>query len=96
MSIRSVPWLIALIALVILLVVSEFIAWPVVVVWVVGLALAWILGRLVRTTRQWRIVASVVLLPVLFLFAFEGGWWLIPADLAWLAIELADGGRATA
>ena len=27
-------------------------------------------------------------LPILVLLAFEGGWWLIPADVAWLAIEL--------
>jgi hypothetical protein len=27
--------------------------------------------------------------------AWEGGWWLIPADLAWLVIELTDRGEAT-
>jgi len=27
---------------------------------------------------------------------FEGGWWLIPADLAWLAIEIADHGPGAA
>jgi len=30
------------------------------------------------------------LLPVLFLFGFVGGWYLIPADVAWLLVELAD------
>ncbi len=32
------------------------------------------------------------LLPVLFVFGLPlGGWYLIPADLAWLLIEYADG-----
>ena len=37
-----------------------------------------------------RIVTAIVLLPILFLAAWEGGWYLIPADLAWLAIEILD------
>ena len=90
MNIRSAPWLLALLALVILLVVSDFIAWPSVMVWLLVLAVVWILGRLFKTTRSWRIGAALLLLPILFLLAFDGGWWLIPADLAWLAIELAD------
>jgi hypothetical protein len=90
MSVRSAPWLLALVALVILLVVSDFIAWPAVMVWLLVLAVVWILGRLFKTTRSWRIGAALLLLPILFLLAFDGGWWLIPADLAWLAIELAD------
>ena len=27
---------------------------------------------------------------MLWALAWEGGWWLVPAGLAWLAIELAD------
>jgi hypothetical protein len=30
------------------------------------------------------------LLPVLFVCGFIGGWYLIPADVAWLLIEYAD------
>jgi hypothetical protein len=30
------------------------------------------------------------LLPVLFLLGFVGGWYLIPADVAWLLIAFAD------
>ena len=30
------------------------------------------------------------LLPVLFLLGFLGGWYLIPADVAWLLVEFAD------
>jgi hypothetical protein len=35
------------------------------------------------------------LLPVLFLLGFVGGWYLIPADLAWLLIEFGDRRRDT-
>lgn len=90
MSIRSVPWLLALVALAVLLVVSGFRVWPLVLVWLLALALLWAWSGRVKTTRTSRIVGALVLLPILFLLAFEGGWWLIPADLSWLAIELVD------
>jgi hypothetical protein len=89
-NVRMIPWLMALVALGILLVVSGFRVWPLVAVWLGALAVGWVWGHSVRTTRTWRIAASLVLLPILFLLAFEGGWWLIPADLAWLAIELIE------
>jgi hypothetical protein len=87
-NVRTIPWLVALVALGTLLVVSGFRVWPVVLVWLVALAVLWAWSRRVKTTRTTRIVTSLVLLPVLFLLAFEGGWWLIPADLAWVVIEL--------
>ena len=90
MSIRSVPWLLALVALGILLVWNGFRVWPLVAMWALVLAVLWVWSRRVKTTRATRIAASLVLLPILFLLAFEGGWYLIPADLAWLAIELVD------
>jgi hypothetical protein len=37
----------------------------------------------------------LVLLPLLLITAWEGGWLLIPADLAWIAVELADRGGDT-
>jgi hypothetical protein len=87
---RAVPWLLALAGLLIPLVGSGFQVWPIVLVWLVVLGMSWLLGAPMLPTRRSRIVAAVVLLPVLFVLAFEGGWWLIPADLAWLAIEVAD------
>jgi hypothetical protein len=87
---RAVPWLLALAGLLIPLVGTGFQVWPLVLVWLVVLGMAWPLGAPMLPTRWLRIVAALVLLPVLFLLAFEGGWWLIPADLAWLAIEVAD------
>jgi len=88
--VRSVPWLLALLGLGIPLVGTGFVVWPVVVVWLVVLGFVWLFGRHLPTTRAQRIIAALVALPVLFLLAFEGGWWLIPADLARLAIEILD------
>jgi predicted membrane protein len=89
-NIRLVPWLLALTALGLLLVVTSFRVWALVLIWLLALALLWAWSRRVKTTRTSRIAGALVLLPILFLLAFEGGWWLIPADLAWLAIELFD------
>jgi hypothetical protein len=36
--------------------------------------------------------AALIALPVLVLpLAWWGGWWLIPADLAWLLVTALDG-----
>lgn len=96
MSVRIVPWLLALAALVILLVGSGFVLWIPVAVWLSVLAVLWAVPARVAMARDRRITAATVLVPVLFLLAFEGGWYLIPADLAWLAIELIDSGDPSA
>lgn len=90
MNLRIIPWLVALMALAFLLGVSRFVVWPLVLVWLLVLAVIWIVSRSMTTTPEQRIGIALVLLPILFLLAFEGGWWLIPADLAWLAIELIE------
>lgn len=88
-SIRALPWILALIGLAIPLVGGGFVGWQIVVAWLVILALLWIFGRrAVPRDRRVRIWLAVAALPVLFLAAFEGGWWLIPADVAWLVIEV--------
>lgn len=89
-SARTVPWLLALAGLVIPLVGSGFVIWPLVLAWLVVLALVWLFGAAVAPTRSHRIGAALLLLPVLVVLAWEGGWWLIPADLAWLAMEVVD------
>ena len=90
MNLRMIPWLTALVPLAFLLGVSRFVVWPVVLAWLLVLAVVWVLSRSITTTRGQRIGISLGLLPILFLLAFEGGWWLIPADLAWLAVELIE------
>ena len=91
------PWLLALAGIAIPLVGSGFAVWPVSLAWLLLLGVAWTLGRAALSGhRRARIVVAIALLPALFLLAFEGGWWLIPADLAWIAVELyplSDGMR---
>jgi hypothetical protein len=87
----AVPWWLAIAGLLIALVASGFVTWPLVLLWSSVLALVWFAGGAMVPTRTARIVAGILLLPVLaWVLAFQGGWWLIPADLAWLAIEIAD------
>ena len=92
LSIRSVPWLLALAGLAIPLVASGFVVWPLVLVWLVILAVVWLIGGAMVPSRGSRIVATLLLFPVLFVLAWEGGLWLIPADMALLVIEIADRG----
>ncbi|MGA2514260.1 MAG: hypothetical protein ABSG37_11665 [Candidatus Limnocylindrales bacterium] len=92
MSVRLLPWLLAVVGLAIPLVESGFVIWFPIAFWSVPLALAWLTRRrwLSNSTRALRIAVALVLLPLVFIAVWEGGWFLIPADLAWLAIEGAD------
>ena len=91
-GVRTVPWLLALTGLVIPLVATNFVTWPVAVAWLAVLTPVWLVGGRLVPTRAQRIAAALLLLPVLVVLAWEGGWWLIPADLAWLSIEILDRG----
>jgi hypothetical protein len=93
MNLRMLPWLLALVGLVVPLVGSGLTLWPSIVGWLILLGLVWVVGRVQPQTRRGRIGFALVLLPFLFIRGWEGGWWLIPADLAWLVIEVADRGQ---
>ena len=87
---RIVPWLLAVVGLAIPLSQSPSL-WPFVLGWAVVIGIAWLAGRVAGTTRMHRMAAALILLPVLLVpLAFWGGWWLIPADLAWLLLEALD------
>jgi hypothetical protein len=91
LGIRTVPWLIAVAGLGIPWLASGFAGWwPYVVLWVILLSVPWIVTREQSASRRERMKLPAFLLPVLFLFGFVGGWYLIPADVAWLLVELAD------
>lgn len=90
-AVRAIPWLLACVGLAVPMIGSGFIGWPLTLVWLVVLGVVWVIGRRDSGTRELRLTAAVLLLPLLFLLGWEGGWWLIPADLAWLVIEFADG-----
>jgi hypothetical protein len=96
---RTVPWLLALLGLAIPLVGTGFVVWPLTAVWLVILGLIRLVGRAtLPRDLTLRMGYAAGLLPVLFLLGWEGGWWLIPADLAYLVIEWRDraGARAAA
>jgi hypothetical protein len=90
-GIRTVPWLLAAAGLGIPLLVSGFAGWPYVVLWVILLIVPWIVTRDRPADRRDRMILPAFLLPILFLLGFIGGWYLIPADVAWLLIEFAEG-----
>jgi hypothetical protein len=91
-----VPWLLALIGLAIPLVASGFALAPLIAIWLVILAFIWIAGRhAIPQHRGPRVVLAIGVLPLLLAAVWEGGWWLIPADFAWLLIELLGLDRAT-
>ena len=86
------PWLAAIVGLVLPLVGSGFVVWPLTLIWLVVLVAIRAVGpRAQPEGRSLRIAIAIGLLPVLVLLGWEGGWWLIPADVAWLVVELADG-----
>ena len=70
MSRRTIPWLVALVALAFLLGVSRFAVWPVVLAWLLVLAVTWVLTRSMTITRGQRIGIAVavdngLLVPVI-------------------------------
>ena len=90
------PWLLALAGLAMPLLGSGYVAWPIALVWLLVLALIRLVGGALVPTRSHRIATAILVLPVLVLFGTLGGWWLIPADLAWLALSVADRDRPRA
>jgi hypothetical protein len=87
-GIRLVPLAVAIMGLLIPLVASGGYLWPVTLIWALLVAVFAIAEFVYPSAREPRIVVTAVALPFLFLAAFEGGWWLIPADLAQLVIEI--------
>jgi hypothetical protein len=90
LGIGTVPWLLAAAGLGAPLLAGGFAGWPYVVLWGILLIVPWIVTRDQPESRRERLVAPMFLLPVLFVLGFIGGWYLIPADVAWLLIEFAD------
>jgi hypothetical protein len=88
LALRTVPWLIAVIGLGIPLVAGGFAGWPYVVGWAIAGVTFAIARRTSRTLREFG--RPALLLPVLFVLGLVGGWYLIPADLAWWVIETRD------
>jgi hypothetical protein len=90
---RVSPWLLAIAGLVGLFIqlseqTPEWL-W-LVAAWSLLIGFAWLLGRATKPTSNQRMAAALVFLIVLVLLSWWGGFYLIPADLAWLIVEGVD------
>ena len=90
LGIRTIPWCLAAAGLGIPMLAGGFAGWPYVLMWAILLIVPWIVTRDQSESRRERLVLPTFLLPVLLVLGFLGGWYLIPADVAWLLIEFGD------
>jgi hypothetical protein len=88
LAVRTVPWLLAVAGLGIPLLAGGLAGWPYVVGWAIALVVFAVALRSSPTIHE--VSRPVILLPVLVVLGIVGGWYLIPADLAWLVIEVHD------
>lgn len=88
LSIRTIPWLLAVAGLGIPLAAGGFAGWPYVIGWTIALMVFAVARQ--RSPAVGYVVRPALLLPALIVLGFVGGWYLIPADLAWFVIELRD------
>ena len=92
--IQRVPWLLAVVGLAIPMVGSGFIGWPFVVGWLVVLVLVYLFRPLRDADRPMRLVTGIAVVIALALLGTVGGWYLIPAVLAWLVLGLGTGNQS--
>jgi hypothetical protein len=82
----SLPLLLALVGLAVPMVGSGFIGWPFVVGWVVLILIVWWARPLGGADRTARLGAGVLVVGLLVLLGTLGGWYLIPAVVAWILL----------
>ncbi len=83
-----VPWLVAMVGLAVPMIGSGFIGWPFVVGWLVLLLLFWWIQPLAASDRTTRIGSGIAAVFGLVLLGTLGGFYLVPAVLAWLILVL--------
>ena len=87
---RILPSFLALTGLATLLILSMMTVWVVVAIWRPGLLFVWVVGRRLKLTAGAANDQRDRGPAVLFLLVWEGGWFLIPADVAWLLVEFTN------
>ena len=87
-GVRLFPVFVAVLGLLLPLLASGGTLWPLIALWASLVAAFALTEFRFPDARGPRIVVTIVALPVLFLAGWEGGWWLIPADVAQLALDL--------
>ena len=82
------PLALAILGVVVPLVGSDFAVWELSALWVLVIGVVMLGARVAAPPPADRVVAGIAALPMLFLLAFEGGWWFIPAVVAKIAIDI--------
>jgi hypothetical protein len=89
-SIRALPWVLALVGLAVPMLGSGFIGWPFVAGWLVILALLWWIEPMGGADRTARLAAGAAAVVLLVALGTLGGFYLVPAAIAWLALVAAE------
>jgi hypothetical protein len=87
MAMRALPVMLALVGIALPLVGSNFAVWPLSIVWLLVLGIVIVFERRSHVPSATRVFWGVIALPVLFLFGWEGGWWLMPAVFARVLVD---------
>lgn len=86
-ALETLPLVLAILGIAVPLVGSGFTVWGLAVIWAVVISVVILGTRLANLAPPIRVFAGLVALTMLFLVAYEGGWWFIPAVLAKMAID---------
>jgi hypothetical protein len=86
-AVETLPLGLAILGIAVPLVGSGFDVWGFAAIWAVVISVVILGARLARPAPPIRVFAGLVALTLLFLLAYEGGWWFIPAVLAKMAID---------
>lgn len=91
----SLPWVLALVGLAVPMIGGGFIGWPFVVGWLVLLLLVWWVRPLGSASRAARLGTGVLVIGLLALLSTLGGFFLIPAVIAWFVLVASERGPDT-
>lgn len=86
----SLPWVFALAGLAVPMIGSGFIGWPFVVGWLVLLLLVWWVRPLGGASRAARLGTGVLVIGLLALLGTLGGFYLVPAVIAWIVLVASE------
>src|SRR5712671_8128939 len=90
----SVPWALALVGLAVPMIGSGFTGWPFVAGWLVVMLVIWWVRPLGGADRTARLAVGAFVVGVLVLLSTLGGFYLIPAVLAWLVLDATQPARS--
>ena len=90
-ALQELPMALAILGIAVPLAGTGFAVWEWAVISGVVLAAVILAARLLRPAPATRVFAGLVALPMLFLLAFEGGWYFIPATAAKIVVDAREG-----